>query len=120
MNPKRKINPPTHYSEWVNDEIEYVIEFSQSYPIYLDPKFHPYASNKVPWGTGWRAVTLAKWRGQESRGAFQGQLSKTSAEELARQNARWGLDLSSFNEGPYVDDGTGKFVKNPFTPLTSV
>jgi hypothetical protein len=111
----RKINPPTHYSEWVNAEIEYVVEVSEPHDFHYHEQFHPGRGNQVA-QKGWRAVIVAKWRGQEKRAEVCIGLSKVATESIARDSATECLDLSSFNEGPYVDDGTGKLVKNPFAP----
>lgn len=94
----KKFSPPTHYSEWVYDEIEYVIEESK------------------PNGQVWQVVAVAKWRGQEKRAMVNGQLRKDVVEQLARECARDCLDLSSFNEGPYYKDEHGKLVRNPHMP----
>lgn len=89
---------PTHYSEWVYDEIEYVIEESRAV------------------GHVWQAVAVAKWRGQEKRAVVAVQLRKETVEQLAKESARECLDLSSFNEGPYYKNEHGDLVKNPFAP----
>lgn len=111
----KKVNQPTHYVESVFAEIEYVVEFSQPHAFYYDETYHP-GMGKMIAAHGWRAVIVAKWRGQEQRAEACLAMGQKAVEDIARMSAYYSLDLSSFNEGPYYQNEDGKLVKNPFAP----